>query len=131
MTTPHLKYGTSRNEISILPLSALKSRPKAAYAGERVVGYDEGMDAQERDGDFFFNGMDVGILSLPIPRVAGNWHYVPYRGPGHYDLQMALRDRQPAQCVTDDRGTRITFTVVGCPADGVLEVRDVQFPNSD
>jgi hypothetical protein len=89
------------------------------------------MGAQESDGAFFFNGMPVGILLLPVPRVAGHWRYEPYRGPGHYDMQMALRDGQPAQCITDDRGSRITFLVVGCPDYGVLEVREVQFPNSD
>ena len=51
------------------------------------------------------------VLSMP-----GRFRYMPYRGPGHHEMQMALRNGQRPRCTISDT----SFEIVECPEYGVL-----------
>ena len=85
--------------------------------------------------DFFTRGNDplVGIgCELPVgifrgptyPEAPGRFQYVPYRGPGHIALGLALEGDGAARCWFARRGQRVEFEVTreeyvpglpGCP----------------
>jgi hypothetical protein len=72
---------------------------------------------------FTFDGMPVGVFAYPPPRVAGVYSYVPFRGPGHYEMQERLRSGGSPRCAYHaDDGGEITFRVVECPSYGELRL---------
>lgn len=50
--------------------------------------------------EFDFDGMAVGVFIGRGPETPGPAEYMPYRGPGHYDLQQALCEGRIARCAT-------------------------------
>lgn len=79
------------------------------------------------DGDleFFFGNNAVGYFEHEaFPTADGNYQYVPYRGPGHFEMREALRATGAADCWYALDGVRVTFTVAACPEYGVLRLSD-------
>lgn len=75
--------------------------------------------------DFLFDGMAVGYFEeVEPPRSPGLYRYMPYRGPGHYEMQMVLRGGGSPCCYYEADGVRVSFTVRDCPEYGVLELCD-------
>ena len=75
--------------------------------------------------EFFFDGMAVGYFEeAESPRSAGLYRYMPYRGPGHYEMQTLSQGGGLPRCYYEADGIRVSFTVRGCPEYGVLELSD-------
>jgi hypothetical protein len=75
--------------------------------------------------EFMFNGSVVGYFDEPdFPRVAGQYHYMPYRGPAHYMMAEALRSGVKPRCHYDENDLRVSFVVRECPAYGTLNLDD-------
>jgi hypothetical protein len=73
--------------------------------------------------EFTFKGMPVGEFEDPgLPSAPGSRRYMPFRGPGHHEMQSALQSGATATCeaVLDDR--RVQFVVAACPSYGVLQI---------
>ena len=80
---------------------------------------------------FFFEGNAVGYFTQePLPAAPGQYRYMPYRGPGHYRLGVALRSAGPQRChyVVDKK--KMPFTVVAWVSYGLLELKDFELPES-
>ena len=74
-----------------------------------------------------FQEMPVGIfLESERPRSSGRYRYMPYRGRGHYQLGLEMGKKGSARCYYDVGPERISFSVVGCPEYGVLELADFE-----
>ena len=72
--------------------------------------------------EFSFNHLPVGVFQEPdYPRASGRYRYMPYRGPGHYQMGQALM-KGPAKCSFKDGWWRRKFTVKSVPTYGVLEI---------
>lgn len=79
-----------------------------------------------QDLDFSFEGHSVGCFEEPAyPRSAGRYRYMPYRGPGHYDMTQALA-HGPVRCSFTDGQSICELVVVSVPEYGVLQVETVQ-----
>jgi len=62
--------------------------------------------------EFMFQGYEVGYLEqVDFPAKDGEYEYEAYRGPGHYDLQVALKKDSLAECYYDEGDERVFFTV--------------------
>ena len=72
-----------------------------------------------------FNGMLVGSLE-EMPRSPGRYRYEPYRGLGHYEMQMLRRSGGSPRCCYDAGDERVSFTIHDCPEYGVLELIDFE-----
>src|SRR5689334_18285903 len=91
---------------------------------------DQQGPAMSEGTKFFFRGIEVGELAAGTPMVSGGRRpYMPYRGPGHYAMQMALQTQVPACCETFGPTGRVEFEVLGCPEYGVLEIGAVNAPS--
>ena len=83
------------------------------------------MPAPPHEFQFSYKGMPVGSFELEsYPTAPGRYRYMPYRGPGHYELQTALRTGAQPHCTFQARGRAVSFVVVDCPEYGVLEVAE-------
>lgn len=72
---------------------------------------------------FFFGEMVVGQFSDgAYPQRDGEVLYEPFRGPGHFQLQTALKATGRAACYFKRETERVGFEVVGCPRYGVLSI---------
>jgi hypothetical protein len=72
---------------------------------------------------FFFGDLVVGEFSTGFyPTQNGEVRYMPFRGPGHIQLQAALRSDGGADCHFKRGGERTAFRVNGCPRYGVLAI---------
>jgi hypothetical protein len=79
----------------------------------------------EIERDFFLDGMPVGYFDgQDFPSCPGSYQYMPYRGGGHYRMQLQLSAGESPRCTYDCGNTRVSFIVSGCPEYGVLELRD-------
>ena len=79
--------------------------------------------------EFLFDGLPVGVFEEPeFPKCDGRYHYMPYRGPGHYEMQTALQKSGSARCSYKDADGRTSFTVMSCPAYGILELSGFKGP---
>ena len=77
--------------------------------------------------EFTFNGMPVGIFEeTEYPRQSGLYHYLPFRCPGHYHMQMELSKQGSARCHYKVGPKQVFFTVVDCPRYGILELADFE-----
>ena len=77
--------------------------------------------------DFLFEGMEVGYFEeTEMPRAAGRFRYMPYRGPGHYEMQTQRRAGSSPRCYYDADDVRVAFSVRDCPEYGVLELCDFE-----
>jgi hypothetical protein len=73
--------------------------------------------------DFYFDGTAVGYFrGGAFPQSAGRYHYEPYRGPGHYEMQESLGAGGSPRCYYETGGVRTTFVVRACPEYGVIEL---------
>lgn len=79
-----------------------------------------------KESNFSFNGQDVGYFESSSPMQDGPARYIPFRGPGHYDLQQALKAGLLPRCVYVINGVGISFDVLACPEYGVLELSNFQ-----
>jgi hypothetical protein len=73
---------------------------------------------------FEYRGMAVGYFTetAGYPSAVGPCKYVPYRGPGHYEMQMECRRSGSALCTYRGPEGQVSFTVRGSPEYGVLEL---------
>ena len=77
--------------------------------------------------EFYHEGMPVGFFEeIEMPRAAGRFRYMPYRGPGHYEMQMDRLAGNSPRCHYDTEDARVTFSVRDCPEYGVLELCDFE-----
>jgi hypothetical protein len=75
--------------------------------------------------EFMFKGMPVGYFEEPeYPRRSGPYRYMPYRGPGHYQMQTQRREKGGVRCYYEVGSGRVSFAVLDCPEYGVLELAD-------
>lgn len=71
--------------------------------------------------------MPVGYFEEPeFPNIDGSYRYMPFRGQGHYQLQVALREQGKARCSYESGDKRVEFNVRSCPQYGVLELTDFE-----
>jgi hypothetical protein len=76
---------------------------------------------------FMFKGMPVGHFEeSEYPRRDGRYRYMPYRGPGHLQMQTELRNSARAECHYEFGGERVTFAVEDYPEYGVLELANFE-----
>lgn len=78
--------------------------------------------SSEAGPEFEFEGRPVGIFTSGAPTGEGLAAYMPYRGPGHHDMQMVLRAGATARCAYLSEKGRVHFDVLGCPNYGVLSL---------
>jgi hypothetical protein len=84
------------------------------------------VSALTRDLEFSFHGMPVGYFEeSDYPRSGGCFRYMPYRGPGHYNMNKELA-RGPVQCSFNDGDSVYEFVVVSVPEYGVLLIEAVR-----
>jgi hypothetical protein len=82
------------------------------------------------DLDFFYNGMEVGYFEgAAYPRKNGKYRYMPYRGPGHYEMQTERRAGGSPRCYYDLMKERVLFTILDCPEYGILQLTDFEITN--
>jgi hypothetical protein len=75
--------------------------------------------------EFMFDGKAVGIFEeINPPCSTGLYRYMPFRGPGHYEMQTLRRAGNLPRCYYEANGVRVSFTVNDCPEYGVLELCD-------
>ncbi len=81
------------------------------------------MNPEQERKTFFFEGNAVGyFMEEPLPKAPGRYRYVPYRGPGHYRLGVALSSSGPQCCHYVADGKKIQFTVKAWVSYGLLEL---------
>ncbi|MBO9715152.1 hypothetical protein [Sphingomonas sp.] len=76
----------------------------------------------EKSATLIFEDLPVGALKAPLPRADGRAAYMPFRGSGHYQLGVALREGRTPRCFYEEDGPRVTFDVLDIPEYGVLLV---------
>ena len=69
--------------------------------------------------EFALKGIPVGLFE-ECPWRDGRYHYMPYRGPGHLQMQTELREKGGARCYFNTGSEQVSFTVSDCPEYGVL-----------
>jgi hypothetical protein len=74
---------------------------------------------------FFFGSQVVGYFEDGPPSSAGQYRYMPFRGPGHFCLVQELARKGPQQCHYDTDGEARYFTVVRILSLHVLEVSEL------
>lgn len=73
--------------------------------------------------EFSYQDMPVGCFEEEsFPAAAGRFRYMPYRGPGHYEMQTALSAGSRPECSYREGNRIVSFVVVDCPEYGVLEL---------
>jgi hypothetical protein len=56
--------------------------------------------------EFKFRGLPAGYFEGPAyPTKEGRYHYMPYRSLGHYEMGLALKEKNIAEIEFDDSGT--------------------------
>jgi len=74
---------------------------------------------------FMFEGKPVGYFrESKYPLANGIYRYMPFRGPGHYEMQNSLISSGKAHCYYKVNATIVKFKVVDCPRYGVLELEE-------
>jgi hypothetical protein len=72
--------------------------------------------------EFNFGTLPVGYFKDEVPTAEGRVRYEPYRGPGHYQMGIALREGKHPRCSYEAGGSIVNFDVIGRPEFGVLEL---------
>jgi hypothetical protein len=81
---------------------------------------------------FFFADLVVGQFSAGVyPSQDGEVRYEPFRGPGHLQLQTALKAASGADCYFRRDGERVAFRVAGCAKYGVLTITELSDESHD
>ena len=74
---------------------------------------------------FYFARMPVGHFERGVyPTIDGQYRYMPFRGPGHYEMQTSLERGDEVRCSYDAGGQQVTFAVRECPEYGALVLAD-------
>ena len=86
-----------------------------------------------KNTDFYIGSQIVGVFTDGPPSVDGEYHYEPYRSPGHLNLHEQLKSHHSPRCHYFSNGKRISFTVTGRVQQGRLtlagfEVDDANAP---
>ena len=81
---------------------------------------------ERKELTFYFDGMAVGRFKQDdYPTTDGPYHYMPYRGSGHYEMQTSLERGDEVRCSYDAAGGQhVTFAVRESPEYGVLVLAD-------
>ncbi len=74
---------------------------------------------------FFFGHQVVGYFEGLPPSSAGEYRYMPFRGPGHFRLVQELARNGPRYCHYVANGETHYFTVASIPNPYVLEVSEL------
>jgi len=70
---------------------------------------------------FYLDNLPVGyFLDDCTPEVDGNYKYMPFRGPGHYNLGLQLRNSRTPRCHYVANEKRVEFSVRTYVEYGVL-----------
>lgn len=81
------------------------------------------MTPEQKERTFFFEGNPVGyFLADTLPNKPGRHKYMPYRGPGHYNLGQSLIAKGPQHCELLVEKKSHKFLVQCIPEYGVVEV---------
>jgi len=80
------------------------------------------MQAGPENIQFFFGHQVVGHFEDQLPSSAGEYPYMPFRGPGHLLLMQELDRKGPQYCHYVTNGETRYFTVARIPRLHVLEV---------
>ncbi len=75
--------------------------------------------------EFFFGHQAVGYFDGEPPSSAGEYRYMPFRGPGHLRLAEELARKGPQYCHYVVNGETRYFTVARIPRPHVLEVSEL------
>lgn len=74
---------------------------------------------------FYFARMPVGRFERGVyPTSDGQYRYMPFRGPGHYEMQTSLERGDEVRCSYNVGGQHVTFAVRECPEYGALVLAD-------
>jgi hypothetical protein len=85
------------------------------------------MTPEQQHRTFFFEGNPVGyFVAETLPYTPGQYQYMPYRGPGHYKLGIALQSAGPQQCYYIVEGKKRQFKVLGWDSYGLLNLSDFE-----
>ena len=83
------------------------------------------MQSGRENIEFCFGTQVVGYFEDEAPSSAGQYRYMPFRGPGHFGLVQELARKGPQYCHYDANGETRYFTVVRIPSLHVLEVSEL------
>jgi hypothetical protein len=76
---------------------------------------------------FYLNTQPVGCFSSDgVPTTDGEYKYMPYRGPGHYDLGVHLKTSRTPRCYYKEGTRRVEFSVAAHVGYGVLKLKDFE-----
>ena len=73
-----------------------------------------------------FNEMVVGEFSNGYPTVPGDFTYMPYRGPGHGQMQKTLMESGQTTCSFKKGNETFTLTIIARPKYRVLTASDLK-----
>jgi hypothetical protein len=85
------------------------------------------MQSRPENIQFFFGNEVVGYFEEQPPLYAGQYRYMPFRGPGHFRLVQELR-KGPQYCHYVVGGETRYFTVKRIPSMWVLDVSKLVKP---
>jgi len=72
---------------------------------------------------FYLDNLPVGSFSDDCaPLTEGEYKYMPYRGPGHYNLALQLKASRVPRCHYNLDARRVEFTVLAHVEYGVLRL---------
>lgn len=84
---------------------------------------DGQLDPVRYGSGFEYCGEPVGLFrGGSIPHLPGRYQYEPYRGPGHHEMQTALKSGRRPRCSFVFDGQRTSFEVTECPDYGLIEL---------
>jgi hypothetical protein len=70
---------------------------------------------------FYYNDQPVGAFKPGItPTSPGTYEYEPFRGPGHYEMVIAVKKGDCPQCCFHHQGHHVTFKVIATQTNAVL-----------
>ena len=74
---------------------------------------------------FIYNKMVVGEFSKGYPTDSGDFTYMPYRGPGHFQMQQTLKKEHKVTCTFAKGPHSFTMVITSSPRYGVLTVSEL------
>ena len=83
------------------------------------------MESGQENIQFFFGHEAVGYFEDQLPSSAGEYRYMPFRGPGHFLLGQELTRKGPQYCHYVVNGETRYFTVARIPRPNILEVSEL------
>jgi hypothetical protein len=86
------------------------------------------MQSSPENIQFFIGSEVVGYFEGQSPSAAGQYPYMPFRGPGHFLLVQELARKGPQYCHYVANGEARYFTVVRIPSLHILEISELVPP---